>query len=131
MARRPGDSCAVEISTDGGSTWNSFGCFTGFDTNQAKDYFDATCGGDTNKIYTAGKKDFSGSAGFVWDDADDTIFDAVDDPDPQLLRLIPNKVTSSAKYYQGLFYLDLSLNVGNDTIRGTVNFRAAGNIAWN
>lgn len=131
MARRSGANVAVQTSADGVSGWTSLGCFRGFTINKTRERFDATCGGDTNKQYVVGKDDFTGTAEFVWDDADDGVFDAADETDPIYLRLIPDLTNAPTKYYQGQFYLDMSLNVGNDTITGSVNLSAAGDITWN
>ena len=61
----------------------------------------------------------------VFDDANEEVFDAVDSSDPVLLRLYPNKVTLPLFKWQGLFWVDTTLTVGNDVITGTVNFAAA------
>jgi hypothetical protein len=128
MARHSGSNCAVEISHDGGTNWVAFGCFRDWNINTNRERFDATCGGDANKQYVVGKKDFTGSGTFVFDDANDEVFDAVDGSDPVLLRLYPNKVSLPLYRWQGLMYVDTSLTVGNDTITGSVNFAAAGDI---
>jgi hypothetical protein len=130
VARRSGDNVAVQISADGVTGWASLGCFQGFQISKTRARYDATCGGDANKVYVVGKPDFTGSAPFVWDDADDAIFDAADETDPVYLRLIPDLVNAPTKYYQGQFYLDLNLNVAADTVKGTVNISAAGSIVW-
>lgn len=129
--RRSGDFVAVQTSADGVTGWTNLGCFQGFQINKTRQRYDATCGGDANKVYTIGKPDFTGTATFVWDDADDGVFDAADATDPIYLRLIPDLTNAPTKYYQGQFYLDLSLTVGAATITGTVNITAAGSITWN
>lgn len=128
MARHSGSKCAVEISHDSGTNWEAFGCFRDFTINTTRERFDATCGGDENKVYVTGKKDFTGSGTFVFDDTNEEVFDAVDIDTPVLLRLYPNKSTLPLFRWQGLFYVDTTLTVGNDTITGSVNFAAADTI---
>lgn len=128
---RAGDRMAIDVSVDSGSTWSSFGCFSDGNFNKTRALYDSTCGLDPNMTYTKGKPDFKGSATFIWDPTSDAIFDAVDDDDPVLLRIYPNKVDEPTKYAQGLFNVDMTLTFGKDTIKGTMNYSAADAIVWN
>lgn len=131
MARRAGDRVAIDYSVDAGANWLSFGCFSDGNVNKTRALYDATCGLDPNMVYVKGKPDFKGSFTYIWDSASDILIDAVDDDDPVLLRIFPNKVDEPTKYFQGPMNVDLTMTMGKDAVKGSVSISAADAITWN
>jgi hypothetical protein len=91
----------------------------------ATEYEDVTCFGDTNKVYIPGLMDISGSFGGFWNSAELTLFKAAMQPTPGTLQLMPNK-TESAFYWQGLAYMDASIDCTLNAPKITGTFKAAG-----
>ena len=91
------------------------------------DYEDVTCFGDPNKVYIPGLMDISGDFGGFWNSAELALFTAAMTPVPGTLQLTPN-YTESTFCWQGLAYMDASIDCSLTAPKVTGTFRAAG--AW-
>lgn len=132
MARHSGANLALHYSATEGGAYASLGCFTQLSLNQSRERFDVTCGGDANKVYVLGKKDFTISGNFVFDDANTALWDAADATTPQFYRVYPNFADLSTWYWQGSMYLDASLDIPvAGGVTGGVNLAAAGDVTLN
>lgn len=125
MARMSGADLAVQISTNG-TTFTTFGCFRRFSLNNTKDMYDSTCAADANKTYKPGKPDFSVTGEFVFDDANEEVFDAAEGTSAVTLRFIPNDTVTNHNW-TGTFWVDYTIDAPYDGIvTGTLNARADG-----
>lgn len=132
MARHSGENLALHYSATEGGAYASFGCFTQLSTNQARERFEATCGGDANKRYVLGKKDFTVSGNFVFDDTNEALWDAADLSTSQYYRVYPNLTDLPNWYWQGAFFVDASLEIAvAAVISGSCNLAADGDITRN
>ena len=95
--------------------------------DMARDQADVTAFGDTNKQYVLGLPDVKGTYGGWWNSASSpSLFDVAQGSTPVTLNLVPS-VDEPTYFFQGLAYLDASINVsatGAISISG--NFVAAG-----
>lgn len=127
MARMSGEDLAVQISTNG-TNFTSFGCFRRFSINARRDRFDSTCAGDDNKQYKPGKRDFTVSGEFVFDDSNEGIFDAAEGTSAVTLRFIPNDTITNHNW-TGSFWVDYTLDAAYDGIvTGTLEAVADGDV---
>lgn len=96
--------------------------------DMTKDKVDVTAFGDTNKQKVVGLPDFSGTLGGWWNSVSSpTLFDVILQSLPAWLRLLPNSAETT-NYFQGMAYLDGSVNVPNDGGASiSASFDAAGN----
>jgi len=103
--------------------------------SQARDYVEATCFEDDNKVYVPGLRDISGSMDFAYnledtspaDGDSEELFEMTEADDPVSLLLMPNSL-APLHYHRGPAYMDLgSLNVDvKGLVGGTANFKASG-----
>lgn len=129
MAKREGGNLALLSATTLNGVYSSIGCFTQLAVNQTRDRYEVTCGGDTNKTYLLGKKDFSGTGSFVFDDTNSTIWDAADSSTARYYKLYPDLANVPSFYWGGQMFLDASIDIPvAGAITGTVNLAAAGSI---
>lgn len=129
MARIAGDNLALLSSATEGGSYTSIGCFTQLSANQARDRFEVTCGGDANKTYVLGKKDFTITGTMVFDTANDEVWAAADSDTPLWYRLHPSLTVAPLFYWQGQFYLDASIDIPvAGAVTSAVNLAAAGSI---
>ena len=127
MARMSGDDLKVETSTNG-TSWTTFGCFRNFQINRRRDRFESTCAGDTNKQYKPGKPDFTVSGTFVFDDANEEVFEAAEGTSAVTLRFIPNDTVTNANW-SGSFWVDYTIDAPYDGIvTGSMEAAADGNV---
>jgi len=95
--------------------------------DMARDRADATCFGDTNKVYVQGLPDIKGDIGGIWDEAASQVLFGVALGDvAALLKLIPSTLAPTY-LFTGLAYLDAGIEVAHDgavTVKGS--FVAAG-----
>ncbi len=91
----------------------------------ATNYEDVSCFGDTNKVYVPGLRDISGSIGGFWNSSDTKLVDASGQSTPSWLRLTPNS-TESTFIFEGLAYLDASLDCSMNAPKISGTFKAAG-----
>lgn len=127
MARMSGEDLTVESSTNG-TTWTDFGCFRRFSINATRAMYDATCGADANLTYKPGKRDFSVTGEFVFDDSNVAIFSAAEGTSAVTLRFVPNDTVTNHNW-SGSFWVDYTLDAPYDGIvTGTMNARADGTV---
>lgn len=95
--------------------------------DMARDRADATCFGDTNKVYVQGLPDIKGDLGGIWDEAaSQPLFEVALGDVAALLKLIPSTLAPTY-LFTGLAYLDAGIEVAHDgavTVKGS--FVAAG-----
>jgi len=91
----------------------------------ATEYEDVTCFGDVNRVYVPGLPDISGTVGGFWNSEELALFKAATATKPGMLKLIPNN-DEPTFYWQGLAYLDASIDASLKAPKVTGNFRAAG-----
>lgn len=127
MARMSGEDLKVEITTNG-TSYSSFGYFRRFSLNARRDRFESTCAGDSNKQYKPGKRDFTVSGEFVFDDSNEEIFDAAEGTSAVSLRFIPNDTVTNHNW-TGAFWVDYTIDAPYDGIvTGTMEAVADGNV---
>jgi hypothetical protein len=95
--------------------------------NFATEYEDVTCFGDTNKVWIPGLMNIEGTFGGFWNSAELTLFAAAMSPTPGMLQLMPNE-TEPAFFWQGLAYMDASIDCSLTAPKVTGTFKAGG--AW-
>jgi hypothetical protein len=91
----------------------------------ATEYEDVTCFGDPNRVYIPGLMDISGSFGGFWNAAELALFAAAMQPTPGTLQLMPNE-TEPTFYWQGLAYMDASIDCSLSAPKITGTFKAGG-----
>lgn len=89
------------------------------------DFEDVTCFQDTNKVYLPGNMDVSGSFDGHYNSAELSLFRAAMSAVAGTLQLMPN-TTESAFFWQGLAYLDASVDCSLNAPKITGTFKAAG-----
>lgn len=113
----------------GGATAVPVASLNTWSLDLSRDRADATCFGDTNKVWVQGLPNIEGEIGGIWDEAaSPVLFDAALGDVPVLLKLIPSMITPTY-LFTGLAYLDAGIEVAHDgaiTVSGS--FAAAG--AW-
>jgi hypothetical protein len=92
--------------------------------SQETEYEDVSCYGDTNRVYLPGLADLSGELSGFWNADDVTLWQAASAPTPGWLKLQPNDVEPDA--WQGLAYLDASIDCSLAAPKVSGNFKAAG-----
>jgi len=129
MARRSGSNLALLSSATANGAYSSIGCFTQLAANQARDRFEVTCGGDANKTYVLGKKDFTITGTMIFDDENDAVWDAADSDTPLFYQLYPDLANAAGFYWQGQMYLDASIDIPvAGAVTSAVNLAAAGDV---
>ena len=88
------------------------------------DYEDVSCFGDTNRVYIPGLMDIGGKFGGFWNSAELTLFKAAMSPTPGTLQLMPN-TTEPTFFWQGLAYMDASIDCSLQAPKVTGTFKAA------
>ncbi len=91
----------------------------------ATNYEDVSCFGDTNKVYIPGLRDISGSLGGFWNSSELKLVNASSQSTPSWLRLTPSS-TEPTFLFEGLAYLDASLDCSMNAPKITGTFKAAG-----
>jgi hypothetical protein len=90
--------------------------------DMARDRADATCFGDTNKVYVQGLPDIKGDLGGIWDEANSqALFEVALGDVAALLKLIPSTLAPTY-LFTGLAYLDAGIEVAHDgaiTVKGS------------
>lgn len=130
MARLQGDEGAIDINTTG-TTWEPLACFRSYTINEPRSYSDATCMGDTNLVYSEGKRDFSGQGEFMVDTNDLDVLTTIRSGGAHTLRVYLDKTKETNTYYSGDMYVSGGLTVAvGQPISGQVELRAAGNISF-
>lgn len=101
------------------------GALNSWKLSETKDYEDVTCFLDTNKVYVPGLPDISGSVSGFWDSTITVLFSAAKASTPGYLKLMPNN-TESSFTWEGLAYLDASIDCSLQAPKVSGNFKAAG-----
>jgi len=111
----------------GGSTAVVVAALNSWTLDLKRDRADATCFGDTNKVYVQGLPDIKGDIGGIWDEAvSQALFDVALGDVAAFLKLTPSTL-SATDFFSGLAYIDASIEVKHDgaiTIKGS--FAGAG-----
>jgi len=127
MARRHGSKGSVEMDPTGGALAVVVASLNKWSLDMARDRADATCFGDTNKVYVQGLPDIKGDLGGIWDEAaSQPLFEVALGDVAALLKLIPSTLAPTY-LFTGLAYLDAGIEVAHDgavTVKGS--FVAAG-----
>lgn len=97
----------------------------GWKLNMAPNYEEVTCFGDTNKVYVPGLIDISGTLSGFWNSSVTTLFDAAKQSTPGFLKCLPNS-TEASFIFEGLAYMDASIDCSLGAPKVSGNFKAAG-----
>lgn len=129
MARRHGSKGSVEMDPTGGATSVVVASLNSWSLDLGRDRADATCFGDTNKVYVQGLPNIEGEIGGIWDEtASPALFDVALGDVAAFLKLIPSTLTPTY-FFSGLAYIDAGIEVNADgAIAINGSFAAAG--AW-
>ena len=101
------------------------GALNAWKLSMAATYEDVTCFQASNKVYIPDLPDVSGTLGGFWDSTITVLFDAVKAGTPGFLRLFPN-TGDAASIFEGLAYMDASVDCSMKTPKVTGTFHAAG-----
>ena len=92
----------------------------------ARDYVDATCFGDGNKVYLVGLKDISGTFSGLLDVSGDELVNATDQDAIPCYLYADDRTGFEVLIARGLGLFDATITAANnDAIKMTGNFRAA------
>jgi hypothetical protein len=127
MSIKTGRYGKVSWDPTGGSTLVQIISINAWQGNFANEYEDVSCFGDTNRVYIPGLMDIGGTFSGFWNSAELALFKAAMAPVPGTLQLMPN-TTESPFFWQGLAYMDASIDCSMSAPKITGNFKAAG--AW-
>lgn len=127
MARQHGSHGQVLMDPTGGATPVAVASLNSWSLDLSRDKADATCFGDTNKVWLLGLPNYEGEIGGVWDEtASPALFKVALGTVAPALKLIPSSLAPTY-FFSGKAYLDASIEVAHDgaiTISGS--FSAAG-----
>ncbi len=99
---------------------------TNWSLDLSRDRVDVTCFGDSNITEVQGLPKYSGKFAGVWDDTDDTMFQAQEATSGRKLYLYPSRDAAS-KYFYGLAWVDASISTDvKDAVKNEGTFSAAG-----
>lgn len=114
MARQHGYKGQILIDPAGGTTYSAVASLNTWTLDMARDRVDATCFGDTNKVWLQGLPNYTGTIGGIWDPATTPtqIFDVVLGDIAVGLKLVPSTLTPT-NFFSGLAFLDGSVNVSS------------------
>lgn len=115
------------MDATGGATAVEVASLNKWSLDLKRDRADATCFGDTNKVYVQGLPDIKGELGGIWDEvASQVLFGVALDEVAVFLKLIPSTLAPTY-FFSGLAYLDAGITVGADgAIEVKGSFAAAG-----
>ena len=128
MARYNGRHGLVYLGASGGAAAVSVAQLNNWSLDMGRDFSDATSFGDNNQQFTAGIPNFQGTFAGVWDDTNDTVYDAMMQTGALNMYLYPSSHVLT-KYWYGPVHISLSsMEVSNsETISFEGAFAAAGN----
>ena len=127
MARYNGRRGLVYLGIATGTAASAVLRLNNWALDMSRNFSDATAFEDTNQQYTGGKPNFQGTLSGVWDDTDDTMYDAMMADGPKNMYLYPSALVLT-KYWYCPVEVDFSTSVAvGDTIPIEGNFAAAGN----
>lgn len=93
--------------------------------DNSTNYEDVSCWGDTNKVYCPGFMDVKGDFAGFWDSTELALFTAAVSGTPGTLQLMPNS-TEATIFWEGLAYLDASIDCSLNAPKVSGKFQAAG-----
>lgn len=129
MARKHGRNGRVYMSATTGGTAVPVVSLNSWSTDFSVDQVDATCFGDTNKIYLAGLPDASGAFSGLYDDAGQNILAGAQDGLSRKMYIYPD-TNDTTKYWYGTAFVDASFEGAVDkAITVSAKWKAAGTIA--
>lgn len=127
MARYHAKNARIYMSTSGTGVAAPLLGAAAWTLNKATDRVEVTAFGDSNKQYVQGFADISGDFTVVWDDTDDTAFDAAESADGCRIYLYPSTLVSTI-YHYGPAWVDVSHSAAVDgRVEVTGSFAANGN----
>ena len=128
MARYNGRHGLVYLGASGGAAAASVAQLNTWTLDMGRPFSDATSFGDNNQQYTAGIPNFQGSFAGVWDDTNDTVYDAMMQGGALNMYLYPSSLVLT-KYWYSTVHISLgNMNVSNsETITFEGEFAAASN----
>jgi len=110
------------MDATGGATAVPVAALNAWTLDLARDRADATCFGDTNKVYVQGLPDIAGDLGGIWDEVESqALFEVALGDLAVLLKLIPSTLAPTY-LFTGLAYLDAGIEVKADgaiTVNGS------------
>ena len=122
MAKYHGKAGRVYLSTTASGAAVSVGSLTEWSLDQPADRVEVTAFDSNNKEYVQGFRDVSFSLSGFWNDADTTLFSAVEGDEAVRVYLYPSK-DAPTKYWYGTAFLDASISV---SVSGAVAVTASG-----
>lgn len=127
MARYNGRHGLLYLGSSGGAAAVSVAQLNTWTLDMGRPFSDATSFGDANQQYTAGIPNFQGSFSGVWDDTNDTVYDAMMQTGALNMYLYPSSLVPT-KYFYSTVHISLSnMTVNNsETISFEGEFAAAG-----
>lgn len=125
--RRHGSKGSVMMDPSGGATAVVVASLNSWSLDLSRDRADATCFGDTNKVWLQGLPNIEGEIGGIWNETESVpLFDVALGDIAAFLKLIPSTLAPTY-FFSGLAYLDAGIEVAHDgaiTVSGS--FAAAG-----
>jgi len=113
MARYAGKSGRIYVGASAGGAAVAVIAQSKWSLNLARDRFEVTAFGDSNKQYVQGLPDVSFTFSGFYDDTEDTIFSAADAAAGVNVYLYPDAANAPTKYWYGTAYIDIT-EVGVD-----------------
>lgn len=113
MARYHAKNARIYMSASGTGTAAPLAGAAAWSLNKATDRVETTAFGDSNKQYVQGFADVSGDFTVVWDDTDDTAFDASEASDGCKIYLYPSTLVSTI-YHYGPAWVDVTQSAAVD-----------------
>lgn len=115
------------MDPSGGATAVVVASLNSWSLDLSRDRADATCFGDTNKVWLQGLPNIEGEIGGIWNETESVpLFDVALGDIAAFLKLIPSTLAPTY-FFSGLAYLDAGIEVAHDgaiTVSGS--FAAAG-----
>lgn len=104
----------VEMDPTGGNTAVVVAALNTWSLDLKRDRADATCFGDTNKVWLQGLPDYAGKLDGIWDEtASAVLFTAALGSTPVFLKLIPSSLAPTAMF-SGPAFIDMGITVAHD-----------------
>jgi hypothetical protein len=125
MSIKNGRNGKVSWDPAGGATLVQIASLNKWTLDNKTDFEDVTCWGDSNKVWSPGFMDVAGSFAGFWNSTELALFKAAVSGVPGTLQLTPN-TTESTFFWQGLAYLDASIDCSLNSPKVTGTFKAAG-----
>jgi len=126
MARYNGRHGLVYLGASGGAAAASVAQLNNWTLDMGQAFSDATSFGDANQQYTAGIPNCQGTFSGVWDDTNDTMYDASRATGALNMYLYPSSLVLTKYFYGTAFVAVSSMNVAqSETVSIEGAFAAA------